>query len=136
MIVRWLGAFRKVGSLSSSLEFEFSNTREIACEYCSGFSAITHANVGLIVANRAMVKKFSGDVWSKDINGRLVPTRWSHASSSKHTECFCKPIFKAIVIKSKISAENMQILKDFSKKTHIPIVNFYKSKNKKREIIG
>jgi len=98
-----MGAFRKKSSsLHSSLQFELSQaTKEVACEYIkNGVSEIAHANVGLMVKNTAIVKKFNGDCWSvRNSQGLLEKTRNPRHSGSLHAEAWAKPHYVAIVLK-------------------------------------
>ena len=116
MVIRWLGAFRKNGSLVESLAWELNQTtvEALAAEKLhKGRSAIHHARIGLLVANRAVLRRYHSDVWSeyKD-NGKLVPTRKQGKAYSYHSECFVRPDYKAIVIKGKITEQALQACRD------------------------
>jgi len=67
MYIRWLGAFRKSGNLHESLLWEMEHChREVAAEWLqSGHSLISHARVGLLLSNRAMIRRYRTDVWSE-----------------------------------------------------------------------
>lgn len=108
MVIRWLGAFRKSGSLADSLTWELTqqSVSALAAEkLVSGKSHIHHASVGLLVKNRAILRRYAADVWSKRrSNGKLVATRRETAfDAGKQAECFVQPDFAAIVISGKIS---------------------------------
>lgn len=102
MYIRWLGAFRKNGSLSEAVCFELSRTTDVACEQLqSGKSFVNHARVGLLVDPKAVYKRFTGDVWSEyTVDGSLHATRKAWEASSKHKESFAKPVYTGLVIKN------------------------------------
>ena len=121
--VRWLGAFRKEGSLHSSLKWELQdNSREVAAEVLIDNQSHIHACVGLEVSPKAVRKVFCGDVWSENTRGgnslRMTrsPNNWSG-----HTEAFCKPTFTAIVVKGKVSKKVFRIVAWWSKQTGLPV---------------
>lgn len=142
MLVRWLGAFGSSSSLAESLSWELSQReREVAAERVAtsrkvqewaydksgqlrerlvpaGNGSIQHALVGLWIDKRAVVRSFTGDVWSvTSEDGRLVPTR--HSKPCGHTEVFCRPGYvKALVVKkhpASLSGEVLSALRDASK---------------------
>jgi len=105
MIVRWLGAYGKQGALNDSLCHELSLTplSDPRCaEHIKGNKGfIAHASVGLLVANRATVKRFSGDVYStRNESGMLRKNRSERAATYAHSEVWVRPDYKAVVIKS------------------------------------
>lgn len=112
MVIRWLGAFRKQGSLEDSLKWELTQAPSaVAAErLINGKSAIHHAKIGLLVKNAAILRKFRSDVWSEYRNGsgKLVKTRREGFANSKHTECWVQPVYLAIVIKGKVSDQALQ----------------------------
>ena len=125
MIIRWLGAFGKSGSLAESIQYEINRaaTDEVAAEYItSGVSQIHHARVGLLVSNRALLKKYNGDCWSVLENGKLVKTRNPKHAGSSHLEAWVNPIYKAIVIKDRISKQAMTEVKHLASINDLPIL--------------
>lgn len=102
MYIRWMGAFRKNGSLSEAVCFELSRTTDVACEQLqSGKSLVDHARVGLLVDPKAVYKRFAGDVWSEyTVDGSLHATRKACEAGSKHKEAFAKPVYTGLVIKN------------------------------------
>lgn len=102
MYIRWLGAFRKNGSLSEAISFELSRTTDVACEQLqNGKSFVSHARVGLLVDPKAVYKRFTGDVWSEYTpDGKLLPTRKVWEACSLHKESFAKPVYTGLVIKN------------------------------------
>lgn len=108
MVIRWLGAFGKAGSLAESIAWELTqeSASALAAEkLVGGKSQIHHASVGLLVKNRAILRRYAADVWSRRrSNGKLVATRRETAFGvGKQAECFVLPDFAAIVISGKIS---------------------------------
>lgn len=103
MIIRWLGAFGKAQDLAKSLEWELTQTREVAAERISGGNGkIRHARVGLLVDSRAVIKTYPGDVWSVVTESdKLKATRYASGWGLKNRqqEAFCKPVYRAIVVK-------------------------------------
>ena len=112
MVIRWLGAFRKNGSLEEALKWELNQTAVSALtaeRLPKGRSAIHHARVGLLVKNSAVLRRFRSDVWSAyRENGKLYATRKQGVAYSQHTECWVKPKYLAIVVKGKVSHEALQ----------------------------
>lgn len=103
--IRWLGAFGRHGNFPAALKWELEdNTREVAAEWFSGSPAVSpdveHCAVGLLVAKGAVMRCYSGDVWSvpSPSGERLVPTRPA-SEGQTHSECFCKPHYRAFVIR-------------------------------------
>jgi len=129
MIIRWLGAFRKnreSRGLYSALCFEIKQIqrKHIAAEKLQhGRSFIQHAKVGLLVKNSAVVKKYSGDVWSEyNSNGTLRKTRRPDIAISNHTEVFCRPEYLGVVLKStKISQTALQAVSRFAAEYSCPV---------------
>ena len=116
VVIRWLGAFGKVGTLKESLSWEVSQTDRTALaaeKLRKGKSAITHARVGLLVKNRAILRRYNSDVWSVyNKRGRLKATRGEGQTESTHTECFVRPDYAAIVVKGKITDQALQACRD------------------------
>lgn len=141
MIVRWLGAFRKGTSpLQESLQWEIKNSKksstgEFAAEILKkGISQVNHSNIGLLVSNKAIVKRFNGDCWSeKAENGKLVKTRNPKEAKSSHLECWINPVYKGIVIKnySNIKATSRRVCYNVAKNNNLPV--FSLSNNGKLE---
>ena len=100
MYVRWLGAFAHEFTLSESIRFEYTRTSEVACEHFRVKSNI-HKSVGLLVDPKAIIKRWSGDVWSEYQGDKLVSTRkpWEAGKNSHHTECWANPKYTGIVVK-------------------------------------
>ena len=106
MLIRWLGAFAKGGTLAESLHYERNRatTDEVAAEYVrKGVSEIQHAKVGLLVSNKALVKKFNGDCFSVKEDGKLVKTRNPKNAGSQHIEAWVNPVYLGVVLKGEIS---------------------------------
>lgn len=102
MYIRWMGAFRKNGSLSEAIAYELTRTTDVACEQLQkGISFVDHARVGLLVDPKAVYKRYSGDVWSEyDVAGNLSATRKGYQTNSRHRESFAKPVYTGLVIKN------------------------------------
>jgi hypothetical protein len=100
MYVRWLGAFASQATLSESISFEMNRLSEVACEHFTKKSNIQHSTVGLLVDPKAIIKRWTGDVWSEYEGIHLVATRkpWEAGKGSKHTECWAKPSYTGILI--------------------------------------
>ena len=115
MIVRWLGAFGRSKDLESSLEWELTQTEKTAVSaerLIKGKSFISHASVGLLVKNRAILRKFYSDMYSKyRKNGKLCATRRQNEAQSRHTECYVRADYVAIVIKKQVSDDIVEICK-------------------------
>ena len=102
MYIRWMGAFRKNGSLSESIMYELTRTTDVACEQLqAGVSFVDRARVGLLVDPKAVYKRFFGDVWSEYTpDGKLYTTRKGYETNSRHKESFARPVYTGIVIKN------------------------------------
>lgn len=131
MYVRWLGAFRKSGTLEESLTFEFSRKNEVACEKIDnrGRSAIPFARVGLLIDPKAVLKHFKFDVWSEyREDGTLYSTRHSFDGKgieSSHKEAWAMPVYTGIVLKE-CSLQNLRhksrkVIEDFARENGITI---------------
>lgn len=106
--IRWMGAFGKASSLSEAIRWELEeNRREVAATWChaGGLNGlgVDHAQVGLLVAKGAVVRRYAGDVWSVPAGDRLVKTRPA-SQDSDHGEAFCKPRYSALVIRKPLDA--------------------------------
>lgn len=123
MIIRWLGAFGRNGSLSESLHFEFCRNSEVAAELLqNGESHISHAKVGLLIKNSALVKAFNGDCYSEYTSeGTLVKNRNPRNAKSTHQEMWTKPIYIGIVVKDNVSPKVYETLKEVSTQYNVPI---------------
>lgn len=101
MYIRWMGAFRKNGSLSEAIIYELTRNTNVACEQLQkGKSLVNFARVGLLVDPKAVYKRYKGDVWSEYTpDGKLHTTRKGYEAKSRHKEAFAKPIYTGIVIK-------------------------------------
>lgn len=113
--VRWMGAFHRYGSFAEALRWEFENSREVAAEWFHGLVDATHSRVpsrvGLLVAKGAIIRAYNGDVWSYTPDGsqRLMVSRPSAHSSNDHTECFCRPEYRGIVIRRPLDSLRPEI---------------------------
>jgi len=122
MIVRWLGAFRKQGSLYDALVWEVTQTtrKHVAAERLQhGKSYIFHARVGLLVKNAAVVRRYRSDVWSEYTRtGALKKTRKEGNNWYAHTEVWARPVFLGVVLKDvrNISQSALQAVKRFTDK--------------------
>ncbi len=126
MIVRWMGAFNKKASLGKALVWELTQTEKKALaaenlKKCG--SSINHALVGLLVPQSAVLRKFRSDVWSEYRNGTLVKTRREGDAKSQHAECWVKPHFVGIVLKSphRISPHVLKTCEVIARKYGLPI---------------
>lgn len=129
MIIRWLGAFRKGNSngLLDSLKWEISQADRSAVaaeQLVRGKSQIHHAKIGLLVKNRALLRKFSGDVWSEydPITNKLIKTRHEHSAYSDHTECFVRPDYCGIVVKRGARMGAIETARAFAKSHGLPLL--------------
>lgn len=141
-ICRWLGAYglkaRKITLLDALLyEYGLSDSarpnskspdtpaRRAACpvvcaeRLVKGRSYIAHARVGLLVRNNAVVRKFSGDVWSyvDQASGRRKQSRRPEDALSQHTEVWVQPDYIGVVVKrglKHISAEAASVVASFA----------------------
>ncbi len=111
MIIRWLGAFGKNGSLQDSIQFELNRDSEVAAELLKNKSLISHARIGLLVKNSAVVKKFDGDCWSVREDGGLVKSRNPKTARSQHKEVWAKPNYIGLVVKSRITKSAFKEIK-------------------------
>ena len=125
MIIRWLGAFAKTGTLAESIQYECNRevTDEVAAEYVNkGISQIAHAKVGLLIANKALIKKYNGDCWSVLEDGKLVKTRNPKHAGSTHKEAWANPVYTAVVIKDRISKQAMMEVKHLASINNLPVL--------------
>lgn len=129
-IIRWLGAFRKVGSLDGSFKWELANMRkyrkgllyeEIAAEIIRGNSkSHIQAKVGLVVRGTSARRKFHCDAWSeKKADGTLKATSPHH---TPHSEAFCAPDYVGVTIKGQITKKSLKIVKYWAKLYDLPII--------------
>lgn len=126
MVVRWMGAFGKKGRLESSLGWELTqaSVRALSAErLVGGRSKIRHARVGLLVKNRAILRRYRGDVWSiRRSNGVLIKTRDQDNVFGGHTECFVRPDYAGIVIKGTISAQALRACTEAAAEHNLPLL--------------
>lgn len=103
MIIRWLGAFGKNGSVSESIDYEMKPAVDLRCAEIVKKGARSRINrgIGLLVKNRAVVRSFSSDVYSVRDGKRLRQTRSEGDAYSAHTEAWVRLEFIGIVVKSK-----------------------------------
>lgn len=133
MVIRWLGAYKKKSdrrySLSDSLDHEFGHrggTVVCAEKIRRGQrSEIRHAHVGLVVHNRAVVRRFKGDVWSviDRYTGKRVKTR---KPVDTHTEVWCRPEYVAIIVDAKISRRAWRACRDAARRYGVPVLRLTK----------
>ena len=134
MYIRWLGAFRKNGSLGEAISFELSRATDVACEQLQGGkSFIRFARVGLLVDPKAVYKRFSGDVWSEyTADGKLTNTRKGYMSLSLHKESFARPVYTGLVIKNgsfeTLSKAARQEIKNAVEQHNLPLYKLVKGK--------
>jgi hypothetical protein len=137
--VRWLGAFRKSGTLHESINFEFNRqkTDEVAVEPIKEQSYIFQARVGLLTKNSAIIKKFNGDCWSEYVDdGKLEKTRNPRHSNSEHLEAWAIPVYTGIVCKGRNKKEGYynlpkkirSTIKWYSDLYNLPIYNLIGNK--------
>lgn len=134
MVIRWLGAFRhkRTYSLDESLNYELSNYKVVAAEQLQNGRSYISAKVGLLSANKSVLKRFRQDVWSEySKNGILKPTRKQNDDEvySHHQECFIKQgNYLAIVIQGKVKEGTMQTCKQIACKFDLKLVKLSKGK--------
>lgn len=126
MIIRWMGAFRRVNySLAQILEFEITRTDEAAAEILQEKKSCIAANVGLIIKQENVIRTFSCDVWSEyNDNGTLRPNR--KTAPSPHKEAFVRMqnAVCGIAVKglSTLPAEERRVVVRFAKRHNLQIV--------------
>lgn len=104
MHIRWLGAFRRpdsVTTLGDSLAWELgamSPAPVCAETIVKGVSYVYGARVGLLVKNRAIIRRFKGDVWSEVDGSTIRATRTQSCADSDHREAWVRQDYAAIVI--------------------------------------
>jgi len=126
MVIRWLGAFRTQGTLFDALVWELTQTtkKHVAAEKLQrGKSYITHAKIGLLIKNSAVVKRYRSDVWSEYTRiGTLKKTRREGDAWSRHTEVWARPVYLGIVLKSfKLSSTAWQAVDEISKNFNLQV---------------
>ena len=136
--IRWLGAFRREGSLSESFRFEFGRQDEVACERIMKRSHVW-AKVGLLVAPTAVFKRFNGDCWSeyrrRGKRVRLKKTRNPRRSGSVHAEAWAKPVYTGIVVKGKdLRAPIWGAVKRAARRYRVPVYRLKKGGHLKKII--
>lgn len=130
MYIRWLGAFSgnnhtgSANSLLDSLSFELDRDAQQEC--CAEIikkgvgSQISHARIGLLVDNKAVNRKFAGDVFSvKREDGKLQRTR---KPINTHTEAWVNPFFTAIVVKGEVLSSTMAEVRTFAKEKGLKVL--------------
>lgn len=89
MIVRWLGAFRKQGSLEEAFNWELTQAPSaVAAErLINGKSAIHHAKIGLLVKNSAVLgaARISGNSYQRQSVRPGLASLPEHRSSHSKT---------------------------------------------------
>ena len=119
MLVRWLGAFGRGGSLRESFAWELEqHDRNVAAEQFhhpkDPQGNIVHAIVGIQIDARAALRTWRGDVWSivDEQTGYLKATRPANIST-RHRETFCRSGYaRAIVLKKHPHNVRLTILRD------------------------
>lgn len=103
MLIRWLGAFGKSEGLESSLQYELAPASDLRCAEIirKGNPSEIRAAVGLLVPNKALVRRYRSDVYAVRDGKRLRQTRPEGAAYSKHAEAWVRPDYIGIVIKSR-----------------------------------
>jgi hypothetical protein len=134
IIIRWLGAFGKKGTLQESLNFELSGKSdklEIAAEPLVNYTSnIDHVKVGLLVKNSYMVKYFNGDCWSVYNEENKLYKKRNPKQSNLHRECWIKysnaNCFKGIVYKKGITCKALKTLRFTSNRVKLPLYELSK----------
>ena len=128
MIVRWLGAFKKSGDLTSSLIFELAPASDLRCAEIirKGSPSQIKSAVGLLVASSALVRRYNSDVYSVRDGKRLRQTRPEGAAYSSHTEAWVRPEYIGIVVKSResaglISRETWATIRETAGRHNLPV---------------
>lgn len=140
MYVRWLGGFRKNGSLEESLNFEISRATSVACEkLVKGVSVIPQSRVGFLVDPKAVYKNFKHDVWSEyTTDGSLVASRSQWEATSNHRESWAKPVFTGIVVKGggfdNLSPKARKVVAQFATTHNLPVYKLSGGKLKKEVV--
>lgn len=126
--VRWLGAFRKEGSLHDSLSWEFANAktsgREVAAEPVWNQRPNVSASIGLLADKRCARRTFVSDVWSETTkSGRcLAPTRVAVHKASSHEEAFLRNVrYTAIIVKGRVTKKALKTIHWWAKKLDLPV---------------
>jgi hypothetical protein len=127
MYIRWLGAFCKHSDLTSSFDWELSQSKEfeVACEHVVNSQGnIDHVSIGLLIDPKAITKKFKGDCYSQrsSTTGKLFKTR-NPKKSKHHNECWTTKDYTGIILKThrNISEETLKLCCEVSKKYKIAI---------------
>jgi len=136
--VRWLGAFGKGSSLLKSLHYEVArdSNGEVAAELLrDGKSQIRHARVGLLVSQKAVIRRFDCDVWSRPVGTKSVRLKANRTKAfSEHAECFCRPEYTGVVVKN-YAGMKKDIKKGilwFAKKNNLPVYELTGGELKKK----
>jgi len=91
-----------------------------------GQSHVHSSLVGLLVKNKAVVRRYRTDVWTVQRGHALRPTRREWESYSCHTECLVRPQYAGIVVKSpsrrKISAQALQACMEIANRYNLPLL--------------
>ena len=105
MIIRWLGAYGRGPSLLKSLEWEMKDRSHKCAErvYKGKGPQVEHPLVGLLVKGSAVVRRWSGDVYSTPRRHGGVTLRRTRDEKSAvyHNEYWVRPRYSAVVIKSR-----------------------------------
>lgn len=155
MLIRWLQQFRGRGeyNLPSSLNWELSQrNRQVAAENCNlpengrnkarqdGIVGITSifGQVGLVFKTKAVVQKYSGDVWSEIAeNGKLYATR---GPVKTHSEVFCHAggygNIAAIVCRTNVDYKTKCAVRSAAKKYNVGLIWISVSRDGKIRKVG
>lgn len=127
MVVRWLLAYRGRGvySIADCFKFELeTNTNEVAAEQLqNGTSTIPNPTWGLVVSNKAVIKKFNGDCCSEyDQSGALIAGRNPRASKATYKEVWCLPQYVAVAVKSHATKAQKKLARAVAVSYGLPVV--------------
>lgn len=133
MIVRWLGCFAgKEYTLSQQLRHELSEVsphkalcaERLQKEYEFAPQVPSRAKIGLLVKNRAVVRRFRSDVYSvRNTSGCLKRTR-EHSEYSTHTEVWVLPAYCGIIVRKSwksLPHNDQETIREAALKYSLPI---------------
>lgn len=133
MIVRWLGCFAgKEYTLSQQLRYELSEVsphkalcaERLQKEYEFAPQVPERAKIGLLVKNKAVVRRFRSDVYSvRNTSGNLYRTR-EESLHSTHTEVWVLPAYCGIIVRKswkQLSHDDRRVIKEAALKYSLPI---------------
>lgn len=133
MIIRWLGCFAgKEYTLSQQLKYELSEApahkalcaERLQKEYNFRPQVPERAKIGLLVKNRAVVRRFRSDVYSvRNTSGNLRCTR-EHSEYSTHTEVWVLPAYCGIIVRKSwkaLSHDDQKTIREIASQHNLPI---------------